>query len=59
LQDLPVKTISRIMNMLIPLRTDKVIGRLLKVSKAVVDRKQPQLALTVFVAGIGPPNIRY
>jgi hypothetical protein len=41
LQDLPVKTILRIMNMLLPLRTDKVIGRLLKVSMAVVDRKQP------------------
>jgi hypothetical protein len=45
------------MNMLIPLRTDKVIGRLLKVSMAAVDRKQPSLALTVFLAGIGPPNI--
>lgn len=44
------------MNMLIPLRTDKVIGRLLKVSMAAVDRKQPSLALTVFVAGIGPPD---
>ena len=36
LQDLPVKTIARIMSMLIPLRTDKVIGRLLKVSMTVV-----------------------
>ena len=45
------------MNMLIPLRSDTVIGRFLKVSMAAVDRKQPSLALTVFSAGIGPPNI--
>jgi hypothetical protein len=56
LQDVPVKTISRIMKMLIPLRTVQAIGRLLNVSMAAVDRKQPSLALTVFVAGIGLPN---
>jgi hypothetical protein len=58
LQDLPVKIISRIVTMLIPFRTDKVIGRLLKVPMTAVGRKQPSLALTVFVAGIGPLNAK-
>jgi hypothetical protein len=40
LQDLPVMTISRIMSMLIPFRTDKMIGRLLNVSMTAVGQVQ-------------------